>query len=172
MNKNLNINIGASPFEFPRIAKEMGFRFSLKRGRVDWHKIEVIDIDHLIQERDLTSLKDNLPNIMNYNLESEFDVKILDRSFVKLFKLAQLSIDYLMYSEQHLFNCVELIREEYASCIKDNEKLKKDLKKKDDITKNLKKKIKEKGKMKLSNNQMNMYHHSILHQPEVYKVIS
>jgi hypothetical protein len=25
-----------------------------------------------------------------------------------LFKLAQLSVDYLMYSEQHLYNCIEL----------------------------------------------------------------
>jgi hypothetical protein len=27
------------PKEFPRIAKEMGFSFGLRRGRVEWHKI-------------------------------------------------------------------------------------------------------------------------------------
>ena len=40
----------------------------------------------------------NRPRIINYNLDSEYDVKILDPNFVKLFKLAQLSIDYLLYS--------------------------------------------------------------------------
>jgi hypothetical protein len=25
--------------DFPRIAKEMGFSFGLRRGRVEWHKI-------------------------------------------------------------------------------------------------------------------------------------
>lgn len=65
-------------------------------------------MDRLIHERDLMSLQDNLISIINYNLDSEYDVKILDPNFVKLFKLAQLSVDYLMYSEQHLYNCIEL----------------------------------------------------------------
>lgn len=54
------------------------------------------------------SLQENLISIINYNLDSEYDVKILDPNFVKLFKLAQLSVDYLLYSEQHLYNCIEL----------------------------------------------------------------
>jgi hypothetical protein len=67
-----------------------------------------VDIDRLVQEKDLVSLQENLISIINYNLDSEYDVKILDPNFVKLFKLAQLSIDYLMYSEQHAYNCVEM----------------------------------------------------------------
>jgi len=31
--------ISSGPKDFPRIAKEMGFSFSLRRGRVDWQKI-------------------------------------------------------------------------------------------------------------------------------------
>jgi hypothetical protein len=54
------------------------------------------------------SLQENLISIINYNLDSEYDVKILDSNFVKLFKLAQLSVEYLMYSEQHAYNCMEL----------------------------------------------------------------
>jgi hypothetical protein len=67
-----------------------------------------IDVDRLIHERDLVLLQENLISIINYNLDSEYDVKILDPNFVKLFKLAQLSVDYLMYSEQHLYNCIDL----------------------------------------------------------------
>ncbi|KAJ4432662.1 hypothetical protein ANN_21285 [Periplaneta americana] len=106
------------PKDFPRIAKEMGFSFSLRRGRVDWHKIGAIDVDRLVQERDLVSLQENLISIVNYNLDSEYDVKILDPSFVKLFKLAQLAIDYLMYSEQHVYNCLELEQQHMKKYVK------------------------------------------------------
>ena len=77
-----------------------------------------IDIDRLIQDRDLVTLQENLISVINYNLDSEYDVKILDPNFIKLFKLAQLSIDYLMYSEQHLYNCIEMDQEEQQKYIK------------------------------------------------------
>ncbi|PNF36211.1 hypothetical protein B7P43_G09719, partial [Cryptotermes secundus] len=131
------------PKDFPRIAKEMGFSFGLRRGRVDWHKIGAIDVDRLIHERDLMSLQENLISIINYNLDSEYDVKILDPNFVKLFKLAQLSVDYLMYSEQHLYNCIELEQQHSRKHMKEVEKVKRECKKKDDEIKNLKKKFKE-----------------------------
>jgi len=64
------------------------------------------------------SLQENLISIINYNLDSEYDVKILDPNFVKLFKLAQLSIDYLLYSEQHFYNCTELEQRQTKKYIK------------------------------------------------------
>ncbi|XP_023705061.1 uncharacterized protein LOC111863203 isoform X2 [Cryptotermes secundus] len=89
------------------------------------------------------SLQENLISIINYNLDSEYDVKILDPNFVKLFKLAQLSVDYLMYSEQHLYNCIELEQQHSRKHMKEVEKVKRECKKKDDEIKNLKKKFKE-----------------------------
>ncbi|PSN33890.1 hypothetical protein C0J52_09559 [Blattella germanica] len=130
------------PRDFPRIAKEMGFSFSLRRGRVDWYKIGALDVDRLVQDRDLVALQENLISVINYNLDSEYDVKILDPNFIKLFKLAQLSIDYLMYSEQHLYNCIELDQEQLQKFQHEIEKLKKECRKKDDEIKNLKKKLK------------------------------
>ena len=81
-------------------------------------EIERINSIQLVQDRDLVSLQENLISVINYNLDSEYDVKILDPNFVKLFKLAQLSIDYLMYSEQHLYNCIELDQEQLQKYIK------------------------------------------------------
>jgi len=77
-----------------------------------------IDVDRLVQERDVVSLQENLISIINYNLDSEYDVKILDPNFVKLFKLAQLSIDYLLYSEQHFYNCTELEQRQMKKYVK------------------------------------------------------
>nr|CAD7393910.1 unnamed protein product [Timema cristinae] len=143
----------ANPKDFPRIAKEMGFNFSLRKGRVDWFKIGAIDVDRLVQDRDLVTLQENLINVINYNLDHEYDVKILDPNFVKLFKLAQLSVDYLMYSQQHVFNCVELSEDQINKLSKifhqqEIERTKKECKKKDLVLKHLKRKLKELEKIK------------------------
>nr|CAD7569508.1 unnamed protein product [Timema californicum] len=112
-----------------------------------------IDVDRLVQERDLVILQENLINVINYNLDHEYDVKILDPNFVKLFKLAQLSVDYLMYSQQHVFNCVELAEDQINKLSKifhqqEIERTKKECKKKDLVLKHLKRKLKELEKIK------------------------
>nr|CAD7258102.1 unnamed protein product [Timema shepardi] len=112
-----------------------------------------IDVDRLVQERDLVTLQENLINVINYNLDHEYDVKILDPNFVKLFKLAQLSVDYLMYSQQHVFNCVELAEDQINKLSKifhqqEIERTKKECKKKDLVLKHLKRKLKELEKIK------------------------
>ncbi|XP_067014456.2 cilium assembly protein DZIP1 [Anabrus simplex] len=139
----MDLRIGVSPEEFPKVAKEMGFGFSLRRGRVDWDRIDTLDVDRLIQERDLMRLHENLNNIVNYSLNNEYDVKILDPNFVKLFRLAQLAVDYLMYSEQHLYNSVELLQHELSLSVKEIDRLKHECRKKDDDLKNMKKQMKE-----------------------------
>ncbi|CAG2055583.1 unnamed protein product [Timema podura] len=107
-----------------------------------------IDVDRLVQERDLVTLQENLINVINYNLDHEYDVKILDPNFVKLFKLAQLSVDYLMYAQQHVFNCVELSEDQINKLSKEIERTKKECKKKDLVLKHLKRKLKELEKIK------------------------
>lgn len=140
--------------DFPGIVKDMGFTFSLWEGNVDRKKLDIIDVDHLIQERDLYSLHENLSNIVNYRLENEPDFKILSEDFIKMFKLAQLSVDYLMYSVQHLLNSVELLREEYNTCAKDRDFMMHQLKKKEEEVKGVRKKLKEKkGRKKLETDQ-------------------
>ncbi|XP_063224043.1 cilium assembly protein DZIP1 isoform X2 [Bacillus rossius redtenbacheri] len=144
----------ANPEEFPKLAKEMGFSFHLRRGRVNWHKIDAIDVDRLIQERDVATLQENLASIINYSLDAEYDVKILDPSFVKLFRLAQLSIDYLMYSEQHVYNCVQLAQDEILKLSAEVQRLRKECRKKDLDQKNLKKRMKSLERLRPSDSYL------------------
>lgn len=90
--------------DFPKLAKESGFYFNMHRSRirVDWNRISNIDIDRIIKERDFHSIDENINNVIDYCLESEYDVKILDPNFVKLFCLAQLAVEYLLYCKQYL----------------------------------------------------------------------
>ncbi|CAD1474912.1 unnamed protein product, partial [Heterotrigona itama] len=135
--------------DFPKLAKESGFYFNMHRSRVrvDWNRISNIDIDRIIRERDFHSIDDNIINVIDYCLESEYDVKILDPNFVKLFCLAQLAVEYLLYCKQYLDHSVMILKEELRSKIEENVKLKKEIAALEEIIKHMKEKAKERSRL-------------------------
>ncbi|XP_043529099.1 zinc finger protein DZIP1L, partial [Frieseomelitta varia] len=135
--------------DFPKLAKESGFYFNMHRSRVrvDWNRISNIDIDRIIRERDFHSIDDNIINVIDYCLESEYDVKILDPNFVKLFCLAQLAVEYLLYCKQYLDHSVMILKEELKSKIEENVKLKKEITTLEEVIKHMKEKAKERSRL-------------------------
>ncbi|KAG9428660.1 zinc finger protein DZIP1L isoform X1 [Apis mellifera carnica] len=135
--------------DFPKLAKESGFYFNMHRSRirVDWNRISNIDIDRIIKERDFHSIDENINNVIDYCLESEYDVKILDPNFVKLFCLAQLAVEYLLYCKQYLDHSVMILKDELKLKIEENAKLKKEIATLEEIMKHVKEKVKEKSKL-------------------------
>lgn len=71
-----------------------------------------VDVDKLVRERDLETLQDTLSNIMSCSLDGEYDLKVLDPNFVKLFRLAQLATDFLLYCRNYLDHCVTVMQEQ------------------------------------------------------------
>ncbi|XP_014604439.1 PREDICTED: protein PFC0760c [Polistes canadensis] len=134
---------------FPKLAKESGFHFNTHRSRVhvDWNRIGSIDIDRVIIERDFVTVDENINNVINYNLENEYDLKILDSNFVKVFHLAQLAVEYLLYCKQYLDQSVIILKDELKLKIEDNHKLRKEMNALEEIIKNLKDKNKERSRM-------------------------
>ena len=100
-------------------------------------------MDRVIRERDFLTVDENVNNVIDYSLESEYDVKILDPNFVKLFRLAQLAVEYLLYCKQYLDQSVIILKEELKTKIEENIKLKKDVATADDQIRNLKEKLKD-----------------------------
>ncbi|KYM81764.1 Zinc finger protein DZIP1L [Atta colombica] len=135
--------------DFPKLARESGFYFNMhgSRVRVDWNRIGAIDIDRVIRERDFSSIDQNINNVIDYCLESEYDVKILDSNFVKLFRLAQLSVEYLLYCKQYLDHSVIILKDELRQKIEQNISMKKEITTLEDTVKNLKERSKEKRKL-------------------------
>ncbi|CAD6208945.1 GSCOCG00010759001-RA-CDS [Cotesia congregata] len=135
--------------DFPKLARESGFYFNVHRNkvRVDWNRIGSIDIDRLIRERDFSTIDENINNVVDYNLESEYDIKILDPNFVKLFRLAQLSVEYLLYCKQYLDHSVIILKDELRLKLEDNVKLKKNLAAAEESVKELKEKLRENYKL-------------------------
>ncbi|XP_012258023.2 cilium assembly protein DZIP1L [Athalia rosae] len=135
--------------DFPKLARESGFCFNVHRTRVrvDWNRIGSIDIDRVIRERDFLTVDDNVNNVVDYSLESEYDVKILDPNFVKLFRLAQLSVEYLLYCKQYLDHSVIILKDELRSKLEENTLMKKEIKVLTETIKDLKDKMRDRNKM-------------------------
>lgn len=106
-----------------------------------------IDIDRIIREKDFYSIDDNINSVIDYCLESEYDVKILDPNFVKLFRLAQLAVEYLLYCKQYLDHSVVILKDELKLKIEENVKLKKEATTLEAVIKHLKEKAKERSKV-------------------------
>lgn len=83
---------------------------------------------------------------MDYHLETEYDVKILDPNFVKLFRLAQLSVEYLLYCKQYLDQSVIILKDELRLKLEENVRLKKELTISENNMKELKEKFRDKYK--------------------------
>jgi zinc finger protein DZIP1 len=70
---------------------------------VDWRAIATLDLERLVRDTDFQSLQENVMNVAFCDIERE-DFSI-DSNFLKLFKLAQLIIEYVLvsvaYDSQH-----------------------------------------------------------------------
>lgn len=101
----------------------------------------------MIRERDFETLDENINNVVDYHLETEYDIKILDPNFVKLFRLAQLSVEYLLYCKQYLDHSVIILKDELRSKLEENVKLKKSVAAAEDSVKELKDKMRDNYKL-------------------------
>jgi zinc finger protein DZIP1 len=67
---------------------------------VDWRAIATLDLERLVRDTDFQSLQENVMNVAFCDIERE-DFSI-DSNFLKLFKLAQLIIEYVLYCQKRL----------------------------------------------------------------------
>jgi zinc finger protein DZIP1 len=61
-----------------------------------------VDLDKITREVDLKSLEGLLQNITFAQLDRDDLERLGDQHFIKLFKLSQLSIEYLLYTQSYL----------------------------------------------------------------------
>ncbi|CAF4122767.1 unnamed protein product [Rotaria sp. Silwood2] len=75
----------------------------LKRSeKIDWRRIAAVDIDRIARDMDFQTLQDNLENITLCNIDAEVDSRAMDPNFVKLYKMAQLTIEYLLLCQDQI----------------------------------------------------------------------
>jgi len=75
------------------------FRFQARNLGVDWRKLSLIDVDHIAQRMDIDQLQEHI-ELVTYASLDELDS--VDPLFVKLFRLSQYTIEYLLHSQDYL----------------------------------------------------------------------
>lgn len=91
-----------------------GFQFHSRSQRIDWRKIAAVDVDQVARDVDVDTLQKNVVHLTFCDIDHELEGTAIDSNFVKLFKLAQLCIEYLMHSQDLLLQSLADAEEQLA----------------------------------------------------------
>ena len=172
----INVTIpGTEPVAETAVLAENTFYFQQRRGRLDLRSISRIDIERVIEDVDIDTLQSHLEAVAFADLDADDLAHYADEHFIKLFRLSQLIIEYLLNVQNALLTYAKDAEEETgkieAAC-REGERRLRSRKKKMDI---LKKEVKQNRKVittyealltqksaqqniNISSNNNNMYH--------------
>ncbi|KAL7482700.1 hypothetical protein ACHAW6_008358 [Cyclotella cf. meneghiniana] len=112
---------------------QKGFHFQKRHheDKIDLRRISTVDIDKIIEDVDLEELQSLLENITFAEItEDDFDLYSND-SFVKLFRINQLTLEYLLDVQDTLSENLNSLARKYASKKREVENLSKNLARQD-----------------------------------------
>ncbi|XP_016041790.1 cilium assembly protein DZIP1L [Erinaceus europaeus] len=88
---------GTSPF--------LPFKFQLRREPVDWRRLHAVDVSRVVREVDVATLQEHVAAVTFCNLDREVCAHCgqpVDPGLLKVLRLAQLSIQYLLHCQDCL----------------------------------------------------------------------
>ena len=92
-----------------------GFFFQQRRGHLNLRSFASIDLEKLIREVDVDLLQLHIENLTFCNMREE-DLKYMtDPQVIKLFKISQLIIEYLLYSQDTLVTNLNELSRKYSA---------------------------------------------------------
>ncbi|XP_057401678.1 cilium assembly protein DZIP1L isoform X8 [Balaenoptera acutorostrata] len=81
------------------------FKFQPRRERMDWRRISALDVDRVARELDVATLQETIVSVTFCNLDREVCGRCgqpVDPALLKVLRLAQLSIEYLLHCQDCL----------------------------------------------------------------------
>lgn len=91
------------------------FFFQQRRGRLNLRSFANVDVERIVRDVDVDVLQSYLENITFCNLEEE-DLRIMtDPQIIKLFRVAQLMIEYLLYAQEQLASNLSELAAKYSA---------------------------------------------------------
>ncbi|CDW86485.1 zinc finger protein dzip1l [Stylonychia lemnae] len=89
------------------------FSFQERTGRINWRALMNTDLDKISKEVDLKTLEALLQNITFAQLDRDDLERLGDMHFIKLFRLSQYSIEYLLYTQNYMESLCKNLDVEY-----------------------------------------------------------
>ncbi|XP_014446421.1 zinc finger protein DZIP1 isoform X1 [Tupaia chinensis] len=126
------------------------FQFRPRLESLDWRRLSAIDVDKVAGAVDVLTLQENIMNITFCKLEDEKCPHCqsgVDPVLLKLIRLAQLTIEYLLHSQEFLTSQLHSLEERLRLSLSDCEQSKKMLTKQAGEIKLLKEECKRRKKM-------------------------
>ncbi|XP_058044517.1 cilium assembly protein DZIP1L isoform X1 [Ahaetulla prasina] len=126
------------------------FKFQLRRETIDWRRFSAIDVERVARELDLGTLQENINSITFCNLDAEkcpYCQQPVDPVLLKVLKMAQLTIEYLLHSQEYLSINLALQEEQHQAVLEDCKRIKYDLDKQAEELKGVKEESRRRKKM-------------------------
>ncbi|XP_056607460.1 cilium assembly protein DZIP1 isoform X2 [Triplophysa dalaica] len=133
------------------------FKFRARRESVDWRRFNAVDVDRVACEMDFDALQEHITAVTFCNVEGERCPRCqspVDPALIKLFRLAQLTVEYLLHSQDCLSISLQAAEERLVAAAKETEQLCVQLQKKSQDAKNLKDELKQRKKIITSQQAM------------------
>ncbi|GCC33745.1 hypothetical protein chiPu_0012215 [Chiloscyllium punctatum] len=106
------------------------FKFKPRHETINWRRISAIDVDRVAHELDFVTLQENIMNITFCKMDAEkcpYCQNPLDSTLLKIFRLAQLTIEYLLHSQEYLTANLQMYEEKLQASEFGKEQIKKEL---------------------------------------------
>lgn len=121
-----------------------GFFFQQRRGHLDLRGISNIDLEKVVREVDVDTLQLYIENITFCNLREEDLRYLTDPQVIKMFKMSQLIIEYLLYSQDLFVANLGELSKKYVAKKKSLAKKRRELAELEEATKHLRNQVKAK----------------------------
>lgn len=111
-------NINNSP-TYNHMDSSGQYNFRERGGKLKWKEIVNLDLDSMLRNNDLGPVENYLDNLIFSNIE-ENDLQIVpETSLVKLIKMFQVILEYLLYTQQKLETDNKILETNYNQMIND-----------------------------------------------------
>ncbi|XP_076871398.1 cilium assembly protein DZIP1 isoform X2 [Brachyhypopomus gauderio] len=133
------------------------FKFRARRESVDWRRINAVDVDRVACELDFQTLQEHVATVAFCSLEGErcgCCHSLVDPALLKLFRLAQLTVEYLLHSQDCLAVSLQAAERRLQAQAQDAEQLREQIQKHTQDAKSLKEELKQRKKIITSQQAM------------------
>ncbi|XP_047432413.1 cilium assembly protein DZIP1 isoform X2 [Mugil cephalus] len=126
------------------------FKFRPRRESVDWRRINAVDVDLVVSQLDVDALQEHISAVTFCSLDGERCQRCqspVDPALVKLLRLAQLSVEWLLHCQEFLAYNLRAAEERLAAAGRDREQLLDQQKKLEEKAKALTAELKQRKKV-------------------------
>ncbi|RXM37117.1 Zinc finger protein DZIP1 [Acipenser ruthenus] len=126
------------------------FKFRARDESVDWRRVSAINVGRVASELDINTLQENIMAITFCNMDNErcpYCQNPVDPVLLKLFRLAQLNVEYLLHSQECLTCSLHTAEERITALGQEKEQIRGEMVKQSEEIKSLKEECKRRKKI-------------------------